>query len=33
MQTKTIVILVVVAVVAYVVGARYPAFAQKTGAA
>lgn len=33
MDTKTIVILVVVAVVAYIVGARYPVFAQKVGAA
>ena len=32
METKTIVVLVVVAVIAYIAGARYPQFAGKLGA-
>lgn len=33
MDTKDIVVLLIVAVIAYIVGARYPQLAQKTGAA
>jgi hypothetical protein len=33
MNTKTIVILVVVAIVAYIAGAKYPSFAQRFGVA
>lgn len=33
MDTKTLIVVIVIAVVAYIVGARYPAIAQKFGAA